>query len=55
MSGGGGRAVIGSFIWVLRVHYEGVAGYDPVLARPSNSSRLTTAPRPGTRSYGQVP
>ena len=33
MGGGdGGRAVISSFIWVLRVHYEGVAGYHLVLA-----------------------
>ena len=34
MSRGGG-AVIGSFIWVLRVRYEAVAGYHPVLASQS--------------------
>ena len=29
---GGGRAVIGrSFIWVVRVRCEGIAGYHPVL------------------------
>ena len=35
--GGGGRAVIWrGFIWVLRVHYEGVATrYHPILARQS--------------------
>ena len=33
---GGGGAMIGrSFISVLRVHYEGVARYHPVLARQS--------------------
>jgi hypothetical protein len=54
--GGGGSAVIGrNFIWVLKAHYGGVAGYHPVFSSSSRSSCLTMAPQPGTRSYGQVP